>query len=138
MNILILGCFHLELIVPSIPPEYIELGRFIREERRKWKFTQMHVARRVGVSASYICQVEKGATKASDGILHRLESVLELPRGTLFLKILKPLFDLVSTFWEPEPTTVDLLADITSDECKKLIDYLRFLRVYDQIRALSS
>ena len=122
--------------MPPVPQEYRDLGAFVRETRRRLGVTQVYVAERASVSNGYICQVERGITKVSDAFLTKLENALELPYGTLFLKVGKPTMDLVKTLLQPTPVTQDPFADATKSEREELIKYLNFLRIKAQLQAL--
>ena len=122
--------------MPTIPREYQELGEFIRKTRRGLRASQKEVATLTGVTDSYICQVERGKTRASDAFIRRLESALELRTDSLLLKLGKPSLDLLKTFLQPNPVNDDLLASISQSERAELISYLSFLRVQAQLRQL--
>ena len=119
--------------MPVVPQEYKDLGVFVRETRKKLDVTQMYIAARVRVSSSYICQIERGTTKANDVLLRKLEGALELRYGTLFMKIGRPPMDLVKTLLEPENPHGDPLSTITPSEKEELIKYLNFLRVQTKL-----
>ena len=122
----------------SVPKEYQELGRYVREVRRSLGATQAYIAARVDVTESYICQVERGKTRVSERVLQKLETALELRSGALFVRIGKPPFDLVKTLLEPAPPRTDPLTDIDPAEREELTRYLSFLRVQQRLRQLSS
>ena len=55
--------------------DYIKMGRRIRKARKELELTQVELAERVGVSATFIGHVERGSRVAS------LETLLSLCRG---------------------------------------------------------
>jgi transcriptional regulator with XRE-family HTH domain len=74
---------HLRRKLPEPrPPKRPELARLLREGRARLGHTQRGVAKRVGVTAFYLCEVEAGRRVASRARLERLAHVLgmSLPR----------------------------------------------------------
>lgn len=107
-----------------IPPEFQELAQYIQRKRKELGYRQSQLAAHLGVSGSYLCQVERGKMKPSDKLLNNLERKLELRPGTLFLIIGRPSMDLVRALTSDQPPAGDSLADISPAERQELTQYL--------------
>jgi len=55
----------------------------IRLERRKVGMTQSELAKRIGVSANYVCLIERGKKNPSFKTLTKMSRVLKVPAGQL-------------------------------------------------------
>lgn len=64
----------------------MKLGTFVRRTRRERGFSLSEVARRIGVSPSYLCRIERNDPDrhASDRLLARLARELALPVDDVF------------------------------------------------------
>lgn len=63
----------------------MSLGKLIRGRREELGLTQDQVAPRVGISKPYLSNIETGRVRnpPTDGVLEKLEQVLEFPEGAL-------------------------------------------------------
>jgi len=66
------------------PPELDELGARLRAERDRIGLSQRELARRVGLSASLISQIETGQSKPSVGTLYAVVTELGISIDSLF------------------------------------------------------
>jgi transcriptional regulator with XRE-family HTH domain len=64
-----------------------ELGRTVRAQRERRHLTIAALARKVGVSAAAISQIESGAVQPSVATLRKLAASLEIPVFRLFLPV---------------------------------------------------
>jgi transcriptional regulator with XRE-family HTH domain len=62
-----------------------KFGSLVRDRRRQLEMRQDDVARRVGVSTSYIANLESGARRPSEKLVIKLADVLGLDPRELFL-----------------------------------------------------
>ncbi len=69
------------------PHDPAELGRTVRAQRDRRHMTIASLARRVGVSAAAISQIESGAVQPSVATLRKLAASLEIPVFRLFLPV---------------------------------------------------
>jgi len=128
--------------VRRIPTEYKELGISIRRRRKALHLIQNDIADATGTSTSFVSQVERGKLKASDQFLWNLEKALELPEGTLFLKVGRLTMRFISTL-KPQLDRTDrqlldgLVDSLTDNQLRELIAYARFLKLQTQVRELS-
>jgi transcriptional regulator with XRE-family HTH domain len=70
--------------IREMPPELHGLGARLRAERELRGLSQRELARRVGLSASLISQIETGQTKPSVGTLYAVVTELGLSIDSLF------------------------------------------------------
>jgi transcriptional regulator with XRE-family HTH domain len=68
-------------------PEPEELGGTVRAERERRQLTIAALARKVGVSAAAVSQIESGAVQPSLATLRKLAAALEVPVFRLFLPV---------------------------------------------------
>jgi transcriptional regulator with XRE-family HTH domain len=59
----------------------VHIGSFVRIARIAVSMSQAELARRVGVSGAYLCQVETGRRRVSPTIASRISAVLALQVG---------------------------------------------------------
>ncbi|MGO9161479.1 MAG: helix-turn-helix domain-containing protein [Streptosporangiaceae bacterium] len=64
-----------------------DLGSAVRAQRERRRMTIASLARRVGVSAAAISQIESGAVQPSVATLRKLAASLEIPVFRLFLPV---------------------------------------------------
>lgn len=126
-----------------VPAEYEKLGASILRKRTEMGLSQKYVATRTGTTSSYISQVEHGKLKASDKFLWKLEVVLALPEGTLFLKVGRLPMSLIRTMSPlPEQTDQELLnqlmLNMTSAQLAELLAYARFVKLHEYLQELST
>jgi transcriptional regulator with XRE-family HTH domain len=65
----------------------VELGATVRAQRGRRNLTIASLARKVGVSAAAISQIESGAVQPSVATLRKLAAALEIPVFRLFLPV---------------------------------------------------
>jgi transcriptional regulator with XRE-family HTH domain len=68
-------------------PDSAELGGTVRGQRERRQLTIASLARKVGVSAAAISQIESGAVQPSLATLRKLAAALEIPVFRLFLPV---------------------------------------------------
>lgn len=68
-----------------MPEELGDIGMRLRSERERFGISQREVARRIGLSASLISQIEKGQSKPSVGTLYAIVTELGCPLDRVFL-----------------------------------------------------
>ena len=69
------------------PHDSAELGRTVRAQREQRHLTIAALARKVGVSAAAVSQIESGAVQPSVATLRKLAASLEIPVFRLFLPV---------------------------------------------------
>lgn len=69
------------------PHDSAELGSTVRAQRERRQMTIASLARKVGVSAAAISQIESGAVQPSLATLRKLAASLEIPVFRLFLPV---------------------------------------------------
>jgi len=70
---------------------YKDLGKKIREIRKKKKFTQEELAWKTGVSPNFIGLIERGQKSPSLETLIKIGEVLEVPVSTFFENLKYPI-----------------------------------------------
>lgn len=133
----------------KIPKVYLDLGLRIRAERGDLTLAQLKekiedlktkntkTRKQITFSESYINQVEKGRTKASDNLIGVLERVFGLKPNTLFLIINKPRMDFIKALASEVNDPDKFLTSATEEQKAELIKYLRFLRLQEQLQKIS-
>jgi transcriptional regulator with XRE-family HTH domain len=69
------------------PPDSAQLGSTVRAQRERRQMTIASLARKVGVSAAAISQIESGAVQPSLTTVRKLAGSLEIPVFRLFLPV---------------------------------------------------
>jgi transcriptional regulator with XRE-family HTH domain len=69
------------------PPDSAQLGSTVRAQRERRQMTIASLARKVGVSAAAISQIESGAVQPSLTTVRKLAASLEIPVFRLFLPV---------------------------------------------------
>ncbi len=64
----------------------MEIGRKIRELRMERKMTQSSLAKEIGISNSYLCDIEAGRKRVSVDILVKAGGVLGINDINIFVK----------------------------------------------------
>ena len=59
----------------------------IRNERIRRNWTQEYVARKIGLTKTAVCDIERGKQKPSYEVLVRLEDLFGLPHRELFAEV---------------------------------------------------
>ena len=70
---------------PEVPDEQLLLGKEFRKARERRGLPLRELARRAGVSASLVSQIETGKTSPSAKTRRRLAAALDIPVASLFL-----------------------------------------------------
>ncbi|MDA8440765.1 MAG: helix-turn-helix transcriptional regulator [Peptococcaceae bacterium] len=114
----------------------VDTGRFLLAERTKRNLTQPIVAKQLGVSPSYLSEIEKGVKVPSDLLIQELGKYYEIDEDELFQKYGKlPL--LAKEEIKNSEDVQKALADIarlrkkkalSDDQCQKL--YEEWVQVY--------
>jgi len=104
----------------------VELGKFIRDQRRRTHLSVRRLADLSGISNPYLSQIERGLRKPSADILQQIAKALKISAESLYVKagILEPDGD--------EPSVVDAVRrDPHLDAAQKET----LLRVYESLLA---
>lgn len=65
---------------------YLNVGEFLREQRRNAKLSLRQLAAAAGVSNPYLSQIERGLRKPSAEILQQLAKALRISAETLYVQ----------------------------------------------------
>lgn len=103
-------------------PHQKEFGKFLFELRMKRGFTLTELGKRVGISANYVGELERGQKEASDEIIRKLANTFVVPEENFFA-IMKRVPLRIKEEIEVSPEFQKLLSDIAknndlSDEVK--------------------
>ena len=60
-----------------------QLGRRLRQRRRAQQLSKYALAKRAGISATYVAKLEAGGSDPTIGVLKRLAKALGVPVATL-------------------------------------------------------
>ena len=104
-----------------------KFGRALTQLRENEGMTVTELAKRAGVSTSYVSQLETGNKRATDPIIRRISNALDINPIVLFTAagmIPLPFADTV----RPASSTVRLDEELSELEREELIKYLSFLR----------
>jgi XRE family transcriptional regulator, aerobic/anaerobic benzoate catabolism transcriptional regulator len=56
-----------------------QLGRRLKQQRRARRLSKYAVAKRAGISATYVAKLERGGSDPTIGVLRRLAKALDVP-----------------------------------------------------------
>lgn len=105
---------------------WLDLGEFIREQRRIGHLSLRKLSEMAGISNPYLSQIERGLRRPSAEILQQLARALEISSETLYVR---------AGILDEEPVERDLVAEIRRDphlgeEQKKTL-----IHIYESFRA---
>ena len=120
-------------IISNIMDNKNELGKFLKEARKTEKATLRFVERQTGISNAYLSQLENGKIRQpSPTILHKLCELYDASYVEAMNLAGYPLPNELIVQNEPIVTDGSRLfskfGDLTTNEEKKLAEYLDFLR----------
>jgi transcriptional regulator with XRE-family HTH domain len=90
----------------ELEDRWLDLGGFIREQRRLGELSLRKLAELAGVSNPYLSQIERGLRKPSADILRQIAQALSLSAETLYVR---------AGILDEIPGAVDLIAEIRRD-----------------------
>ena len=102
--------------------ELKELGTRIRETRKKCGFTQLTFSEKLGVSPSYMSEIELGKTRMGIDIFMRITETLQVSADWL----LRTNIPSVTAIYNEEVNSI--LSDCTSSEIENLIGVMRDMK----------
>ena len=102
----------------------LDLGVFIREQRRIAELSVRRLAELAGVSNPYLSQIERGLRKPSAEILQQIAKALEISSETLYIRA-----GILDEEFEPVPSdveeTIRRAPELNADQKKALIGVYR-------------
>lgn len=102
----------------------LDLGVFIREQRRIAELSVRRLAELAGVSNPYLSQIERGLRKPSAEILQQIAKALEISSETLYVRA-----GILDEDFVNEPSDVEATirraTELTADQKKALIGVYR-------------
>ena len=102
----------------------LDLGVFIREQRRLAELSVRRLAELAGVSNPYLSQIERGLRKPSAEILQQIAKALEISSETLYVRA-----GILDEDFVAEPSdveeTIRRAPELTADQKKALIGVYR-------------
>ena len=104
-------------------------GQALRKLRKEAKYRQAQLAKRAGISAAYISQLETGKKKPTDRVITKLSGALDIAENHLLIKIGKLKMDLAGTLGVDRNEAPELLATISDEQWKELLTYLAYIKV---------
>ena len=99
----------------QIKEENVIAGKKLQEYRKQTGLSVFKVGRQIGVSGSYISQVETGKRPASDGMLMAMADLYGVDKKELFDLYKKMPNDEVATIMQ-HPELRQLFLDVTNDK----------------------
>lgn len=115
---------------------YTELGNFLKDARNRLYDENIgrvphveHIAKQLGVTTSFVYQVEQGKRKPKDGNFGRWASVYGVRYADLWKCLGFIPMDLVATLKEePAAAPADPFSQLTEDEKSELLIFLDYVR----------
>jgi transcriptional regulator with XRE-family HTH domain len=71
---------------PGPDEQWVDVGSFIREQRRRAQLSLRKLSEMAGVSNPYLSQIERGLRRPSAGILQQIARALEISAETLYVQ----------------------------------------------------
>lgn len=99
----------------------LDVGRFIREQRRAAQLSVRKLASLAGVSNPYLSQIERGLRRPSAEILNAIAKGLRISAETLYVK---------AGILEDRPSPADLVTAILADKSITESQKQALIRVY--------
>ena len=94
----------------------VELGKFIRDQRRRTHLSVRRLADLSGISNPYLSQIERGLRKPSADILQQLAKALSISAETLYVRA-----GILDERGEPPDLVAAVLRDPTLTERQKQV-----------------
>lgn len=104
-------------------------GQELRKLRKGAKYTQDELAKRAGISSSYISQLETGDKKPTDRVITKLSGPLDVPENYLLITVGKIKMDLAGTLATERREAPEILSSLSDQEWEELLTYLAYIRV---------
>ena len=104
-------------------------GQALRKLRREAKYRQAQLAKRAGISAAYISQLETGKKKPTDRVIAKLSGALDIPENRLFIKMGKLKMDLAATLSTDRKEAPEILTSLSDEQWEELLTYLAYIKV---------
>jgi transcriptional regulator with XRE-family HTH domain len=104
---------------------WLELGEFIRDQRRIGHLSLRKLSEMAGISNPYLSQIERGLRKPSADILQQLARALEISAETLYVR---------AGILEERSTRVDLVAEIKRDPYISEDQKKTLVHIYESFR----
>jgi len=111
--------------------EYTRLGSFLKKARLNLpkKNSVDEMADKLGVSSSFVYQVEQGKRKPKDGDMRKWAIRYKVNYVELWKCLDRIPMDLIASFKEKPPPTPDALFNsLTPDEKRELVPFMNFVR----------
>jgi transcriptional regulator with XRE-family HTH domain len=110
----------------ELEDRWLDLGGFIREQRRLGEMSLRKLAELAGVSNPYLSQIERGLRKPSADILRQIAQALSLSAETLYVR---------AGILDEVPGDVDLVAEIRRDAHLDEEQKRALVHIYQSFRA---
>jgi transcriptional regulator with XRE-family HTH domain len=106
---------------------WVDLGEFIREQRRVGELSLRKLSELAGVSNPYLSQIERGLRKPSADILQQLARALHISAETLYVR--------AGILDERDEDEVDVVAEIRRDPALSEQHKRALVSIYESFRA---
>ena len=100
---------------------YIDLGRRIREERQKLNLTQEKLSESIGVTTTYIGQIERGERCPTLDTLINISNSLGVSIDYLLHESVSPSSSTMNNLW------LQLTKDLSDDEQETIIELVKVI-----------
>jgi transcriptional regulator with XRE-family HTH domain len=107
----------------------VDLGEFIREQRRAGQLSLRKLSELSGISNPYLSQIERGLRRPSAEILQQIARSLSISSETLYER---------AGILEPRATTGDLVAEIRRDPHLDEQQKRALVQIYQSFRGQES
>ncbi len=104
-------------------------GQELWKLRKEARYTQDQLAKRAGISASYISQLETGTKDPTDRVITKLSGPLNVPENRLLITVGKIKMDLAGTLATGRQEVPELLTNLSDEEWEELLTYLAYMKV---------
>jgi transcriptional regulator with XRE-family HTH domain len=104
-------------------------GQELRRLRKEAKYTQAKLAKRAGISASYISQLETGDKEPTDRVITKLSGPLDVPENHLLITVGKIKMDLAGTLATERREAPEVLNSLSDEQFRELLTYLAYIKV---------
>lgn len=104
-------------------------GQELRKLRKEATYTQDELAKRAGISASYISQLETGRKDPTERVITKLIGPLDIPENHLLITVGKIKMDLAGTLATERKDAPEILGSLSDQEWEELLTYLAYIKV---------
>ncbi len=105
---------------------WLDLGEFIREQRRIGQLSLRKLSEMAGISNPYLSQIERGLRKPSAEILQQIARALEISSETLYVR---------AGILEPREGETDLVDELRRDPWLSEEQKKTLVQIYETFRA---